>query len=103
MNVVNQMLELWDTSADEDRQQMAHMLFEYVVYDLDARQIVDFRLKGWADRYLVLRTDLYEDDDDAICRTPPARNQKGTVLKDSTDLCPIGESNPCFGLERATS
>ncbi len=101
MNVVNQMLELWDTSADEDRQQMAHMLFEFVVYDLDARRIVDFRLKGWADRYLVLRTNLYDDDDDLP--DAASQNQKGTILKDSTDLCPIGVSNPCFGLERATS
>ncbi len=42
---------------------MARMLFEYVVYDLDRQQIVDFRLKPWADRYLVLRASLYGDDE----------------------------------------
>ncbi len=99
MNVVNQMLELWDASTDEDRQQMAHMLFEYLVYDLDAQQIVDFRLKAWADRYLVLRTDLYDDDVPVVGE----QNQNGAALKASTDFCSIGDSNPCFGLERATS
>src|SRR5690606_22261549 len=38
-------------------------LFEYVVYDLDKQRIVDFRLKGWADRFLVLRTALYDDSE----------------------------------------
>lgn len=120
LNVVNQIIELWDTSKDEDRQQMAHMLFDYIVYDLDRRQIVDFRLKAWADRYLVLRTDLFGDDE---LPEESGENQNGTSLKESTDLCPIGgmearndphhksstdlcpigDSNPCFSLERATS
>lgn len=100
LNIVNQIIELWESSRDEDRQQMAHMLFEYIVYDLDRRQIVDFRLKAWADRYLVLRTSLYGDDD---LPSNQGENQKGTSLKESTDLCPIGDSNSCFSLERATS
>ncbi len=63
MNALDQLAELWDTAGDEDKQQMARMLFEYVVYDLDRQQIVDFRLKPWADRYLVLRASLYGDDE----------------------------------------
>ena len=30
-------------------------LFEEIVYDLDLQQIVDFRLKSWAERFLVVR------------------------------------------------
>jgi hypothetical protein len=41
---------------------MARHLFEYVVYDLDRQEIVDFRLKPWADQFLVLRTALYAND-----------------------------------------
>jgi len=40
---------------------MVRSLFEYVVYDLDRQQIIDFRLKPWADGYLVLRTALYHN------------------------------------------
>jgi hypothetical protein len=79
MQVINQMVELWDGSNDGDRQQMAHMLFECVVYDLEQRHIVDFRLKPWADRYLVPRTDLDGNNDssqgkkktDHLSRSPP--------------------------------
>lgn len=122
MNFVNQILEVWDSSPDEDRQQMAHMLFETIVYDLDRRQITDFRLKAWADRYLVLRTELYgnaeetaisgenEDQRNAglkesteFCSIGSSTSQNGAELKDDTDFCSIGDSNPCFSLERATS
>lgn len=37
--------------------------FEYIFYDLDSQQIVDFRLKHWADRFLVLRAELYQNED----------------------------------------
>jgi len=53
---------LWDMSDDEDRQGMARNLFSYLVYDLDSRRIVDFRLKPWADRFITLRAALYNDD-----------------------------------------
>jgi hypothetical protein len=89
MQVVNQMVELWDGSNDEDRQQMAHMLFDSVVYDLDQRHIVDFRLKPWADRYLVLRTDFYGDTSAST-----AAKQNRSPLKETTDLCPIGAAIP---------
>jgi hypothetical protein len=79
---------------------MAHPLFEYIVCELDTRRIVNFRLKFWADRYLVLRSDLYGSDDSS---GELGGNQKGASLKDSTDFCPIGESNSCFRLERAMS
>jgi hypothetical protein len=46
MNIVNQVIDLWEMSRDQDRHQVAHMLFEYIVYDLDTRRIVDFRLKS---------------------------------------------------------
>jgi len=62
MDVVNKVADLWDTASPEDRQGMARNLFEYLVYDLDTRRITDFRLKPWADRFLILRAQLYDDD-----------------------------------------
>lgn len=57
------MLErLWDVADDEDKRGMAHNLFEEIVVDLDTRRIVGFKLKPWADRFLVLRMALYEDE-----------------------------------------
>ena len=51
--------QLWDISDDEDRQGMARNLFSYIVYDLDTQRITDFRLKPWADRFVILRHALY--------------------------------------------
>jgi hypothetical protein len=51
----------WDTSSDQDKQGLARSVFEYLVYDLDTQRIVSFRLKSWADRYLILRAALYEE------------------------------------------
>ncbi len=97
LNAINQMVKLWDQSTEEDRQNMAHMLFEYITYDLDKQQIVDFRLKAWADRYLVLRSDLYGDGSEGT------ENENRSSLNETSDLCPIGDSNSCFCLERAAS
>src|SRR5690606_22261548 len=72
-------------------QQMAHMLFDYVVYDLDQRQIVDFRLKPWADRYLVLRIDL-DGNEDSMQTGKEKQNRSS--LKETTDLCPIRAVSP---------
>ena len=43
---------------------LARNLFQSIVYNLDQRKIVDFRLHAWADHYLMLRSDLYDDDPD---------------------------------------
>ena len=67
------------------------MLFDYVVYDLDQRQIVDFRLKPWADRYLVLRIDL--DGNEDSMQTGEEKENRSS-LKETTDLCPIGAAIP---------
>jgi hypothetical protein len=109
MDALDSLAKLWDTANDEDKQQMARLLFEYIVYDLDRQQIVDFRLKPWADRYLVLRAALYGDDDlvgdpvpddggdndsggsEADVRGSDSKQKdNGPDLKTRTDYCPIG-------------
>jgi hypothetical protein len=55
IHTVQTLTRLWDVSSDEDKQGMARHLFEYLVYDLDRQEIVDFRLKPWADQFLMLR------------------------------------------------
>jgi hypothetical protein len=58
IEAVNQIATLWEGSGDEGRYHMACNLVEYLVYDLDERRIVDFRLKPWAANFMVLRTGL---------------------------------------------
>ena len=60
VQTVEQIARLWESSDDEDRQGMAQRLFDYLVYDLDLEQIVDFRLKPWAERFLQLRVALFD-------------------------------------------
>jgi len=73
-------MQLWDSANAQDRQGLARMLFEYVVYDLDEHRITRFKLKPWADRFLVLRASLYDGG-----------NENGTdesAVKDGTRFCP---------------
>ncbi len=53
---------MWEVVSDEDKQGMARHLFEYLTYDLSTKQIVDFRLKPWAEQFLTLRAGLYADE-----------------------------------------
>lgn len=45
MDAVEELAKLWEMGEDEDKQGMARSLFSYIVYDLDMRRIVDFKLK----------------------------------------------------------
>ena len=60
IEAVDKIAKLWEISGDEDKQQLARSLFHYIVYDLDSQRIVDFQLKPWADRFIMLRGKLYE-------------------------------------------
>jgi hypothetical protein len=55
IDAVGKLSRLWDDSSNEERNRMAHALFDYVAYDLDKHRIVDFKLKPWMDQFLVLR------------------------------------------------
>ncbi len=68
---VRQMLEItvqtltdmdknWNQATDEERQRFARSLFSELIYDLDARRIVGFKLKPWAEPFLQLRVALTE-------------------------------------------
>ncbi len=62
LEVIDKVARLWDIAEAEERRSMAHNLFEYIVYNLDTQRIVDFRLKPWANRFLVLRAALYAEE-----------------------------------------
>jgi hypothetical protein len=54
--------------------------FSYIVYDLDMRRIVDFRLKPWADRFLILPAERHNDEGETV--TDPATLALKLVAED---------------------
>lgn len=63
VEALNKLINLWDASSDEDRQGLVRSLFTQITYNLDTERIVSFRLKPWAERFLVLRAVLYADEE----------------------------------------
>ena len=55
VEAIGRLSQLWEGSTNEDRNRLAHMIFDYIVFDLDERRIVDFKLKPRMDEFLVLR------------------------------------------------
>lgn len=41
---------------------LAHSLFDEIVYDLDGRRMVDFKVKAWGEPFLMLRAGVYQDE-----------------------------------------
>jgi DNA invertase Pin-like site-specific DNA recombinase len=62
MEMVKRVKQFWDMTQGEDRKLLAHSLFDEIVYDLDKRRVVDFKVKSWAEPYLILRAALYDDE-----------------------------------------
>jgi hypothetical protein len=62
------------------RRALANSLFEYLVYDLDAQQIVNFKLKPWAELLMQLKLTLDDTTDSG-----DQSDGKQTVL-----WCPYG-------------
>ena len=75
MNVVSQIASVWDKGSAADKQALVQGLFVGVYYDLDTRRITGFKLKPWADKYLVVRANLNaleSDTDHAESKAAPA-------------------------------
>lgn len=62
MDAVNRIASVWDTADDENKQGMVQHLFSEIVFDLDTRRIVSYKLKPWADDFLMLRMELYYEE-----------------------------------------
>jgi hypothetical protein len=70
VDAVTKIAVLWESSTDENRRGLAHTLFEEIVFDLDTQQIVSFKLKPWADQFIMLRGTLYETGNERYGYTP---------------------------------
>jgi hypothetical protein len=60
---------------------MAHNLFEYLVYDLDAQRLIDFKLKSWAKQCVVFRAAVSEEEVDSGKYDPGRIRTFDQVLK----------------------
>jgi hypothetical protein len=63
--MVANLVKNWNEANDEMRRALANSIFEYLVYDLDLRQIVDFKLKPWTELLMQLKVTLDVGDDSA--------------------------------------
>lgn len=64
VEAIDKIARVWSQSNDEDKRDVARSLFDALVFNLDTRRIVGFRLKPWAERFLVLRAALYPKETD---------------------------------------
>ena len=60
LEAIETMRRMWNMADNEDRQGMARNLFTHIIYDLDRERIVDFKLKAWAEKFLILRGSFFE-------------------------------------------
>ena len=57
---IEQMARNWNTALPEDRQSFARTIFSEIIYDLDTRRIVGFKMTAWAEAFLQMRVTLEE-------------------------------------------
>ena len=56
------MLYYWVFQFSSALQLLAHSLFDEIIYDLDEKRIVGFKVKPWAEPFLQLRAALLEGE-----------------------------------------
>jgi plasmid stability protein len=76
---------VWDNGTDQERYEFVHSLFDEIVVDLDTRRITSFKMKPWAEQFLVVRASLYEIDK----RKNQAENGTGSTFQGSDTAMPL--------------
>jgi hypothetical protein len=78
------LVALWDAGDAEQRQALARSLFSHIIYDLDARRIVSFKLKPWAERFLELRIEVETHGDEVLNPVSVRWPRRGSGTKQYT-------------------
>lgn len=55
VEALTRLVDLWESCSDEARQILAKGLFDEIVFDLDSERITNFKLKPWAQQFLLVR------------------------------------------------
>lgn len=90
MDMVADLVQNWNEANNEMRRSLASGLFEYLVYDLDKQQIVDFKLKPWIELLMQLKITLRNNDTDSS--SPDSGSS--TTGKQGVLCCSRRDSNP---------
>ena len=54
LGTLTNLKRVWYEGNETDKKGLVNSIFEYILFDLDTEQITDFRLKPWADQYLIV-------------------------------------------------
>lgn len=84
VHAIDKISKLWKSGDAQDKQGMAKNIIDYIVFDLDTHRITDFRLKPWADRFITVRSKLYEDD------SVVNKNSPIEFIGEGNDVAPTG-------------
>jgi DNA invertase Pin-like site-specific DNA recombinase len=95
METIEQLKRGWDIAPDIDKQGMVRMLFEMVEYNLDTKRITDYRLKPWADNFVILRAALYEYENEM----PHFREARKDEIGEEEDTKNVSRIAPPEGIE----
>ncbi|MCI0714615.1 MAG: hypothetical protein L0154_30955, partial [Chloroflexi bacterium] len=80
----------WKIGNAAERQALFRNLFTEVVFDLDTRRVVKFKLKPWADRFVILRADVYDLQNESSDDDPDGRGgAKTSVTGADTAKTPV--------------
>ncbi len=62
LGTLTNLKRVWYEGTETDKKGLVNSIFEYILFDLDTEQIIDFRLKPWADQYLIVRAEMIVDE-----------------------------------------
>ncbi|MCA9884849.1 MAG: recombinase family protein [Anaerolineae bacterium] len=62
LGTLTNLKRVWYEGTHEDKRSLVHSIFEYILFDLEEKQITDFRLKPWADQYLIARAAMLAEE-----------------------------------------
>jgi DNA invertase Pin-like site-specific DNA recombinase len=84
LKALEKLVNEWATATPEEKQMLAHSLFQDIIYDLDTKRIIAFQLQSWADHYLEVRGNLYEVKASGANNDPSRTQLEHRILSVST-------------------
>jgi len=88
LHLLNNLDEAWDIADPAERQQLVRQVTEYITFDTNTQLMTDFRLKSWADDFLVVRAaQLQQDSPLKKAQNPVSDDETGSTL--GVHVCPV--------------
>jgi DNA invertase Pin-like site-specific DNA recombinase len=87
--MVADFVQSWKRGNLEERRALAYGVFQYLIYDLDKQQVVDFKLKPWLEQVMQLKLTLEDYYSDSTPDSGSSSDEKPGVVD-----CSRRDSNP---------